>query len=230
MAKIIGNTTATPNRRPDWAQTDATKADYIKNRPEKAIVIDESSTDEQYATAKAVYDYVSENSSSAQTEIVKIATEKIVNDYAIHETIYIGLDGYGMEFEEGYEPQSYPITNLDITSSEVLSRYNFVLYDYFDGYITHIPLTAQWNDTEGSIMFSSFVSAGCNKTYYAIDGYYNPFRDEAVTFTVFNPFGEGIETEYGVVSVDKNALLGDVEAALTNIVAIKNSLLGGVGE
>ena len=33
MAKIIGNTTATPAARPDWNQTDATKADYIKNKP-----------------------------------------------------------------------------------------------------------------------------------------------------------------------------------------------------
>ena len=33
MAKIIGNTTATPNPRPDWLQTDETKADYIKNKP-----------------------------------------------------------------------------------------------------------------------------------------------------------------------------------------------------
>ena len=33
MAKIIGNTTATPNPRPDWNQSDATKADFIKNKP-----------------------------------------------------------------------------------------------------------------------------------------------------------------------------------------------------
>lgn len=31
--EIIGNTTATPNPRPDWAQTDSTKADFIKNKP-----------------------------------------------------------------------------------------------------------------------------------------------------------------------------------------------------
>lgn len=31
--KIIGNTTATPNPRPDWNQIDDTKADYIKNKP-----------------------------------------------------------------------------------------------------------------------------------------------------------------------------------------------------
>lgn len=34
MAKIIGNTTATPNPRPDWHQTDSVKADYIKNKPD----------------------------------------------------------------------------------------------------------------------------------------------------------------------------------------------------
>ena len=33
MAKIIGNTTATPMAVPDWNQTDPTKADYIKNKP-----------------------------------------------------------------------------------------------------------------------------------------------------------------------------------------------------
>lgn len=33
MARIIGNTTAMPNPRPDWNQTDETKADYIKNKP-----------------------------------------------------------------------------------------------------------------------------------------------------------------------------------------------------
>lgn len=33
MAKIIGNAIATPNPRPDWNQTDETKADYIKNKP-----------------------------------------------------------------------------------------------------------------------------------------------------------------------------------------------------
>ena len=33
MAIIVGNTTATPYPRPDWNQTDETKADYIKNKP-----------------------------------------------------------------------------------------------------------------------------------------------------------------------------------------------------
>lgn len=33
MREIIGNTIATPNPRSDWNQNDATKADYIKNKP-----------------------------------------------------------------------------------------------------------------------------------------------------------------------------------------------------
>ena len=39
MAKIIGNTTATPNPRPDWNQTDEFKADYIKNKPDIEKII-----------------------------------------------------------------------------------------------------------------------------------------------------------------------------------------------
>ena len=34
IREIIGNTTATPNPRPDWSQQDDSKADYIKNKPE----------------------------------------------------------------------------------------------------------------------------------------------------------------------------------------------------
>lgn len=45
MAIIIGNTTATPNPRPDWNQTDATKADYIKNKPIRDVVLDDGKLD-----------------------------------------------------------------------------------------------------------------------------------------------------------------------------------------
>ena len=36
MGKIIGNTTATPNPRPDWNQTDPAKANFILNKPDLA--------------------------------------------------------------------------------------------------------------------------------------------------------------------------------------------------
>ena len=34
MREVIGNTTTTPMAIPDWNQTDPTKADYIKNKPD----------------------------------------------------------------------------------------------------------------------------------------------------------------------------------------------------
>ena len=34
MAKIVGNTVGVPNPQSDWDQTDATKADFIKNKPD----------------------------------------------------------------------------------------------------------------------------------------------------------------------------------------------------
>lgn len=39
MAKIIGNTTAMPNPRPDWNQTDEAKSDFIKNKPDIEKII-----------------------------------------------------------------------------------------------------------------------------------------------------------------------------------------------
>lgn len=48
MAKIIGNTTTTPPPKPDWTQVDATKPDFIKNKPDLDI----------YATIEWVRQYV----------------------------------------------------------------------------------------------------------------------------------------------------------------------------
>ena len=49
MAKIIGNTTATPMAIPDWNQTDEKKADYIKNKPD---VVTEAVFNEEVTRAK----------------------------------------------------------------------------------------------------------------------------------------------------------------------------------
>lgn len=57
MAKIIGNTTATPNPQPDWNQTDSSKADYIKNKPDISKMEGIATTDyvdEQVATKTQV--------------------------------------------------------------------------------------------------------------------------------------------------------------------------------
>ena len=56
MAKIIGNTTATPVAIPDWQQVDEKKADYIKNKPELGDVLrhtEQTLTEDAKAQARA---------------------------------------------------------------------------------------------------------------------------------------------------------------------------------
>jgi hypothetical protein len=54
MAKIIGTPTVTPAPKPDWNQTDPTKADYIKNKPdipkEEWITIADITTTEEVSS------------------------------------------------------------------------------------------------------------------------------------------------------------------------------------
>ncbi len=56
MAKIIGNTTATPTPASDWLQTDENKADYIKNKPEIIELAQDLSVSGKAADAKVVGD------------------------------------------------------------------------------------------------------------------------------------------------------------------------------
>lgn len=54
MAKIVGNTTATPNPRPDWNQTDPTKADFIKNKPNLAVEANPAESETGYLKKIAI--------------------------------------------------------------------------------------------------------------------------------------------------------------------------------
>lgn len=69
MPKIIGNTTATPNPKPDWIQTDETKADYIKNKPE---IIEELDINGIFGSNQLY-------SASAVNDISKLINQNMVN-------------------------------------------------------------------------------------------------------------------------------------------------------
>lgn len=71
MAKIIGNITATPNLRPDWEQTDAMKADYIKNKPNLDTYATKQDVSTNYATKQSV-----------STTLANYATKTELNNYA----------------------------------------------------------------------------------------------------------------------------------------------------
>lgn len=78
MAKIIGNTTATPNPRPDWNQTDETKADFIKNKPSIGAIAkkDEITKTDLTSDVQASLD----KADTAIQSIDGLATEIYVNE------------------------------------------------------------------------------------------------------------------------------------------------------
>ena len=72
MAKIIGNTTATPNPRPDWNQTDETKADYIKNKPDITGEINSHNIDaDAHADIRQALDLLTNGASAEEIDGVK---------------------------------------------------------------------------------------------------------------------------------------------------------------
>ena len=114
MAKIIGNTTATPNPRPDWAQTDSTKADYIKNKPEVYF----GETDgEEVAYNGECEDIVKEISFAIQTHDAVFYFkakegmrwyEWVESEYNTNHILQMGNGSYPMiEFENGDQLMDY---------------------------------------------------------------------------------------------------------------------------
>jgi hypothetical protein len=85
MSKIIGNTTATPVPRSDWNQTDETKVDFIKNKPDiatKDYVTDqlESKSDSNH-THSDIDEKIAENA-SAINAFAEITSEEITALFA----------------------------------------------------------------------------------------------------------------------------------------------------
>ena len=74
---IIGNTTATPYPRPDWEQKNETKADYIKNKPDKLV----NSINEK--TGVVTLDY---------TDVGAVPTGRTINNKALTSDITLSYE------------------------------------------------------------------------------------------------------------------------------------------
>lgn len=149
MAKIIGNPTVTPPPKPDWNQTDSTKGDYIKNKPQiisekevkdyvddKTALLDDFNTDigELYGRVDDIDTQVGdietaldsiitqqENIIAEQNSIIEIQNNLIGNS----QTITFGIN-YG-DFTKLYDAES------GMTWEEwCLSEYN-TIGAYVDG-------------------------------------------------------------------------------------------------
>lgn len=89
MAKIIGNTTATPMPVADWNQTDPKKGDYIKNKP--TIPTDVSDLNNDIGYISVVDDQLSaESTNPVQNKVIASAINGLsglVGDKSVAEQI-----------------------------------------------------------------------------------------------------------------------------------------------
>ena len=77
MGKIVGNTVGVPNPQSDWNQTDETKADYIKNKPDITTIMEDISNAQQMLDHIPDLDYrieTNESDISHQEESIKAVT------------------------------------------------------------------------------------------------------------------------------------------------------------
>jgi hypothetical protein len=83
MGKILGNIATTPTPRSDWAQTDTTKVDYIRNKPTK---LSEFENDAEYAST----DYIDEATTTQSQITVQLGTNGTVGGYKTGDVIAEG--------------------------------------------------------------------------------------------------------------------------------------------
>lgn len=115
MAKIIGNTTATPNPRPDWKQTDPTKADYIKNKP-------------TILTEEDVVELIEENGGSG-------SINKIQSDWNQTDETKVDYIKNKPDVSNGYKKTVSFVDLCKIEDASPILHTSYVLQEYDDGTI-----------------------------------------------------------------------------------------------
>ena len=133
MAKIIGNTTATPNPQPDWKQTDTSKADYIKNKP----IIDQTYSPESAnaQSGKAVAEGIAAmvNSAPETLDTLNELAEALGNDpnFATTVATQIGkkvdkVDGKGLSTNDFTNEEKEKLANLSEIPTEGFATKEYV--------------------------------------------------------------------------------------------------------
>ena len=99
MSKIIGNTTATPVPRSDWAQTDEAKVDYIKNKPTLgalALKDDITLADLGVTSTATELNYVDGVTSNIQDQLnAKVPTSRTINGKPLTGNITLSASDVG---------------------------------------------------------------------------------------------------------------------------------------
>ena len=156
-----------------------------------------------------------------KTEIAETAAESVAEDYAIRKTVYIRSNGYCIERESGLESPFFHIVESNQNDLyKIMLGYKFVYVDDF--YLEDadsVDLNTKISGDANELIFEGFNA----HTGIVIRGYWGADfnEDSVIDFTYYRNVasekqygtmmvGEGLKSNEGVVSVDKNALLGDI--------------------
>lgn len=196
MAKIIGNPTVTPMAVPDWNQTDSSKADYIKNKPNLSKVATSGNYEDLFGVPDITHNYNGESSSPISGIGVRKALETIANI----QPRYFPIDELS-DADDGFY-----ITRVgDITvSDEIHWVSSFETWSTYDSVGCREKYVAIATANTGGITIRRRVYR------FKFDDNRTPFWEELGTSCL----NENIPTKEYVDSA-----IGDIETSLENIIA-----------
>lgn len=222
MAKIIGGTTSTPMRQPDWNQTDPQKADYIKNKPFDSVDESLSSTSTNPVQNKAVYGEIenmssfvngaSKTASHANTiareaidvaNLAQIAADKVDNALTATNKRVTTLEGKVTALEQNG-------TGGNIIVDDALSLYstNPVQNQAITRRFSHVETRVGAVETTAQTAVDTANNAGYNATYAknAVD---NNIIPRLTALEKNGTGGGGGAIEYNRVNVRDYGAVGD---------------------
>lgn len=210
--KIMGNTVGVPNPRSDWSQTDPTKADYIKNKPNFNEYVDGKLENlREQISDKASVDYVDESVSRTYLDLdSKKADQSWVENMSADifdqiEQKVDKVDGNTFDFVNNVQDDYHSI-------EEMLENYNIVWSAEGVGKVLYrINGVQKYGIMQQSLIRSEGLDVSL--LFITADGEMWKYRTEE---------DMGIIDDWEKVSVSQTDLddaIGDVETALENIIA-----------
>ncbi len=162
MREIIGNTTSTPMRVPDWNQTDETKSDFIKNKPNIEVQVDEKVseravprmfiTDEEQGHNREYYIQSSELYETTETSVTVENGQSIMvcavpsEESALYSSDFSYIDANGL-------PTAPPVA---IAWEDALATPT----------VTINGTTASWEPIDGAVKYEYLVGKHCKYGSY----------------------------------------------------------------
>lgn len=219
MAKIIGNTTATPNPQPDWAQTDSTKADYIKNKELVTNAIDDRaykttlSTD---STNSYIKDIPENSANHAKITEIGGMTRKCTN---LCKPIPATFKAYGYTVTKN-DDGSVTISGAATTAGDVILNIAdpdnvpldagkaYTLKMYKDGVATYVSVRINYADEAGGTSWGwgnqdtsrprkvakVYLQKTCEVGDTSLNGTYKVMLNEGSTILPYEPYFEGLRS------------------------------------